>query len=107
MVATLGRRHLRPKAPRQASDKSRVDVNRKGSLGQSSVNSAGASQKKSDAVTRQESSETQKYVRYQDMEIDDDKSLEEIGFVPVSDSAGWGVKYTCDKKCNKESFKFL
>ena len=46
------------------------------------------------------------------MEVDDDKSMEEMGFVPsgVSDSAGWRellrVKNTCGKKCEKESFKF-
>ena len=49
----------------------------------------------------------------QDMEVDSDKSLEEVGFVPsaVSDSAGWHeplrVKHMCDKKCNKKSFKFF
>ena len=87
---------------------------------QSSVSSAGASQKKRKAVLRKESAETQEYesclqtqdyVSCQDMEEDDNKSLQAMDFVPsaVSDSAGWHeplrVKYMSDKKCNEEGFK--
>ena len=97
------------------SDGSRVDVNCKGTLAdQSSVSSAGVSQKKKrKTVVRKESAETQDYVSCQDTEVDDDKSLEDVGFVPsaVSDSGGWRkpirVKHMCDKKCNEEGFKFM
>ena len=58
-------------------------------------------------------SETQDYVSCQDMEVDDDKCLEEMGFVPsaMSESAGWHEplrdKLLWDKKCNEEGVKFL
>ena len=46
------------------------------------------------------------------MEVDDDKSLEEMCHVAsvVSESSGWHeplrVMYICDKTCNEEGFKF-
>ena len=43
-------------------------------------------------MIRKESAETQEYMLYHDREVVyDDKTLEEMGFVPsaVSDSAGW------------------
>ena len=95
------------------SDGSRVDVNCMGSLRErSSVSSVGASQQKRTAVIRKESAQTQDYVSCHDMEVDDDKSLEDIGFVPsVVGNAEWReplrVKYMCDKKCNEEGCKFL
>ena len=83
-----------------------MDVNRKGSLGdQDSV----SRKKKRKAVMRKESAETQDYVSCHDMEVDNDKSQEEVGFVrsAVSDSAGrhdhLRVKHMCDKKCNEEA----
>ena len=45
----------------------------------------------------------------QDMEVDDDESLEEMGSVPsaVSDSAGWHEPLRVKHMCDKESFKFF
>ena len=63
-------------------------------------------------MIRKESAEVQGCTLHQDMEVDDDKSSEEMGFVPsgVIDSAGWRetlrVKCMCGKKCEEESFKF-
>ena len=45
---------------------------------QSSVSSAGASQKQRTTVVRKESVETQEYVSCQDMEVDSDESLGEF-----------------------------
>ena len=76
------------------------------------MSSAGVSQKNRNAVTRKESVETQDYGTCPDMEVDNDKSLEETGFVPkaVSDPAGCRellrVKHMCDKTCNEEGFNF-
>ena len=58
-----------------------------------------------------ESAETQDYVYGQDMEVDNNKNLEEIGFVQsaVNESAGWHetlrFNRMCDKKCNAVDFK--
>ena len=101
-------------APGGQSSKAEIDsgigVNRKSSLeDQSSMTSAGGLQKKRKAVVRKEFADTQEYESRQQ---DWNKSLEELAFVPsaVSDSAAWRdsfrVKYMCDKKCNKEGFKF-
>ena len=42
-------------------------------------------------MVRKEFAEPEEYMFCQDMEVDDDKSLEELGFGPstVSDSAWW------------------
>ena len=106
-------------APGGQSSKAEIDsgigVNRKSSLGDhSSMTSAGDLQKKRKAVVQKEFADTQEYESRQqnDVEVDLNKSLEELSFVPsvVSDSARWRdsfrVKYMCDKKCNKEGFKF-
>ena len=64
-----------------------------------------------EVVVRKGSAETQDCESCQqtDMEKDNDKSLEDLGFVTraVSDSAGWHepLKCMCDQKRNEESFK--
>ena len=83
-------------------------VERMGSLGdQSSMSSAGCSQKKRKAAVRKESAETQEYESCQQngTEVDRDEGMEELSFVPsaVSDTAGWHER---DKKCTKEGLKF-
>ena len=57
-------------------------------------------------MIRRESVETQDCVSYQDMEMDSDKSLEELGFVQFAVGVTRRVKHTCDKKCNEMGFKF-
>ena len=42
----------------------------------------------------------------QDMEVDDDKRLEELGFVPSAVGEPLRVKHICDKKCNDMGFNF-
>ena len=72
------------------TDAGGVGVNWKGPCGDQS---AGASQKKRNAVVRTESVETKEYESCQqnDVEVDRDESLKKLSFVPgaVSDSAGW------------------
>ena len=87
------------------SDEPEVGVNRKGKLeDQSFVCSVEASQKKRRAVIRKESAETQDFVSWQDMEEGNDKSLEEIGFVPRPVGEPLLVKHMCDKKCEEMGF---
>ena len=50
--------------------------------------------------------ETQDCVSYQDMEVDDDKRLEELGFVPSVVGEPFRVKHMCDKKCKDMGFNF-
>ena len=92
------------------SGESGYGVNRKGSLeDQSPMSSAG--------MFAEEGSGTERICGYagiyescqqNDMEVDEHKSLEELGFVPraVSDSAWWRellrVKYMCPKKCKDD-----
>ena len=74
-VTSLGRRHL--------ADGSGVDVDGKGTWkDRSSMCSVGASQKKRKAVISKESAETLDFVSCQDMEVDRNKSLEELGVRP-------------------------
>ena len=47
-----------------------------------------------------DSAETQDYVSCQGMEVDDDKSLEELDFVPRAVGEPPRVQSTCDKKCD-------
>ena len=79
-----------------------------------SASSAGGSHKKKKAAVRKESAETQGHasdLQKKSMEIDNDKSLEEMGVVPsaMNESGGWHealrVKKMCDKK--KLAFTFL
>ena len=92
-----------------------VGVNRKGRVERrSSMSSAGGSQKRRKSVVREESADTQEYESCQqsDMEVDRDEGMEELSFISsaVSESAvsrePVRIKYMCDKKCNKEGFKF-
>ena len=96
------------------SDGSRVDVNCQGTLGeQSSLSSAGARKKKGKTEIRKASAETRDHVSCVVLDVDGDKSLEEMGFLPgaASDSPVWReplrVKYMCDNMCNEEGFKFF
>ena len=57
-------------------------------------------------MIRRESVETQDSVSYQDMEVDDDKRLEELGFLPSAVGVTLRVKHMCDKKCKDMGFKF-
>ena len=60
------------------------------------------------AVIRKGSAETQDCVSCQDMEADDDRSLEEMGFVPnaVSDSSGSQEPSTCvTRKCKSRGLQ--
>ena len=57
-------------------------------------------------MTRTESAETPDHVSCQDMDVDDSKSLEKLGFVPRAVDEPLRVKHMCDKKCNEKSFKF-
>ena len=52
-------------------------------------------------MIRKESTETQEFVSGQDMEEGNDKSLEEMGFVPRAVGEPLRVKHMCDKKCNE------
>ena len=65
------------------------------------MSSAGVSQKK-----RKEFTQTQDNVSCQDMEVDNDKSLEEMGFVPTAVGEPSGAKYMHDKKCKGEGVEF-
>ena len=81
-----------------------VDVNCDGSFGdQSSVSSTRASQKKKKAVVRKESADTQECesCHQNGMEGSRDESMPTAGW-----RESFRVKYMCDKKCNKEGFKF-
>ena len=61
---------------------------------------------KTNVVVRQESAETQDYVSCQDMDVDGDTSLEELGFVPSAVGDLLRVKHMCDKKSRDKRFKF-
>ena len=85
-----------------------VDVNWKGTReDQNSACSVEDSQKmKERAAMRKESAETQDDVSCQDMEVDENKSLEEMGFVPSSVNEPFRVNHMCDKKRYEREFKF-
>ena len=68
---------------------------------------AGASQTKRKAVIRKDSAETHDYVCCLDMEVDIDKGLEEMGFVPRAVGEPLRVKHMCDKMCNETGFRFF
>ena len=46
------------------------------------MSSAGSRRKRGKEVIRKESAETQDYVSCQDVEVDNDKCVEEVSFVP-------------------------
>ena len=56
-------------------------------------------------MIRSESAWTQGYVPYQDMEVDNDNSLEEMGCAPSveSDSAGWHEPFRDEHMCATKS----
>ena len=58
------------------------------------------------ALMRQEAVGTQDHMSCQGMEVDDGRSLEEMGFGPSAVGEPLGVKHMCDKKCGEMGFKF-
>ena len=94
-MPSLGRRHLDSKVLTQGSvvltGQGLTSTGRARWVDQGSMSSAGGSQKKRKAVVRKESAETHDYTSCQDTEVDNDKSLEEMDFLPsaVSESVGW------------------
>ena len=58
-------------------------------------------------MIRKESVETQDYVSCQGMEVDDDKSLEELGFVPSAVGEPLRVKQMCDKEVQRKELQLL
>ena len=62
--------------------------------------------RKRKAVIQKESAETQDYVSCQDMETDDNKSLEQLGFVPSAVGELLRVKHMSDQKCDEKGLKF-
>ena len=61
--------------------------------------------KKRKAVVRKESPETQNYVSCQDVEVDDNRNLEGIGFVSSAVGELLRVQDTCEKKCSEEGLR--
>ena len=59
-------------------------------------------------MIRKESAETQDHASCQDMEVDNDKSLEVMGFVPsaVSKSAGWHEPLRVTRSATKRASMF-
>ena len=60
----------------------------------------------SEAVMRKEVAEKFDCVSCQHRKVDDNKSLEELGFVPSAVGEPLRVKHMCSKKCNGKGFKF-
>ena len=89
------------------SDVLEVDVNWKATRKDQSFEcSVENSQKKKRGALRKETAETQDCVSCQDMEVDDNKSLEEMGFVPSAAGELLRVTHMCDKKGDERGFKF-
>ena len=87
------------------SDVSRVDFDCMGTLDDRNFTSSdGSSQKMRKAVIRKESAETQDYVSCQDMEAEDNNSLE--GFIPSAVGEPLRVKHMCDQKRDEKGLKF-
>ena len=80
-----------PEAPGRRSDVSRVDVATVRACWRPKLCLKRWSRRTRKAVVRKEFAEPEEYMFCQDMEVDDNKSLEELGFGPstVSVSAGW------------------